>query len=116
LNPASVKIRLWFASFAQEHVGPCSMTVEEHSQQKPFREKRTPITCRIFLLAARSCGLGIDLPGISAVVIHDSDWDPRLDLQAVPILFLQIPFLVASAPPEGICCRIAQAHMSAWTA
>ena len=37
---------------------------------------------RLFLLAARSCGLGTDLPGISAVVIHDSDWEPRLDLQA----------------------------------
>ena len=33
------------------------------------------------MLSARSCGLGTDLPSISAVVLHDSDWDPRLDLQ-----------------------------------
>lgn len=39
------------------------------------------VFCRLFLLAVRSCGLVTDLPGISAVVIHDSDWDPRLDLQ-----------------------------------
>lgn len=37
---------------------------------------------RVFLHATASCGLGTDLPGISAVVIHDSDWDPSEDLQA----------------------------------
>lgn len=37
--------------------------------------------CRVFLHAAGSCGLGTDLPSISAVVVHDSDWDPRADLQ-----------------------------------
>ena len=29
------------------------------------------------------CGLATDLPAISAVIIHDSDWNPRADVQAV---------------------------------
>lgn len=29
------------------------------------------------------CGLGTDLPGVAAVIIHDTDWNPRGDIQAV---------------------------------
>lgn len=29
------------------------------------------------------CGLGTSLPGIACVVIHDSDWNPQADLQAI---------------------------------
>ena len=27
------------------------------------------------------CGLGTDLPGVACAIIHDSDWNPRADLQ-----------------------------------
>lgn len=37
----------------------------------------------LFLLSARACGLGIHLPSISAVIILDSDWNPRADMQAL---------------------------------
>lgn len=29
------------------------------------------------------CGLGTDLPEAALVIIHDSDWNPRGDIQAV---------------------------------
>lgn len=29
------------------------------------------------------CGLGTDLPGVTCAVIHDSDWNPQADLQAI---------------------------------
>lgn len=35
----------------------------------------------LFLLATKSCGLGTDLPNVDVVVIFDSDWHPRLDVQ-----------------------------------
>jgi SNF2 family DNA or RNA helicase len=37
----------------------------------------------LFLMMPRSIGLGTDLPGISAAIIYESDWHPRLDLQAL---------------------------------
>jgi SNF2 family DNA or RNA helicase len=37
----------------------------------------------MFLLSSRACGLGVDLPSISAIIILDSDWNPRADLQAL---------------------------------
>lgn len=37
----------------------------------------------LFLLSARACGLGIDLPSITSVIILDSDWDPKADVQAL---------------------------------
>jgi SNF2 family DNA or RNA helicase len=39
--------------------------------------------CSLFLATPRSCGLGTDLPGVGAVVLYDSDWHPRLDMQAL---------------------------------
>ena len=29
------------------------------------------------------CGLGTELPGVTTVIIHDSDWNPAGDVQAV---------------------------------
>lgn len=37
----------------------------------------------VLLLTAGCCGLGTELPGVTAVVIHDSDWNPRADMQAL---------------------------------
>lgn len=31
----------------------------------------------VVLMSTKSCGLGTDLPSISAIVLHDSDWNPR---------------------------------------
>ena len=35
------------------------------------------------MMTARSCGLGTILPSVDAVVVHDSDWNPRWDIQAL---------------------------------
>jgi hypothetical protein len=37
----------------------------------------------LFLMTPRSIGLGTELPGLSAAIIFESDWHPRLDLQAL---------------------------------
>ena len=37
----------------------------------------------LFLLSTRSIGLGTDLPNVDVVVLYDSDWHPRLDVQAL---------------------------------
>lgn len=38
----------------------------------------------IFLLSTRSGGLGLNLQASAdTVIIHDSDWNPQLDLQAM---------------------------------
>ena len=36
----------------------------------------------LFLGAARCCGLGTNLPTVNSVVLFDSDWDARADIQA----------------------------------
>ena len=36
----------------------------------------------LFLGATRCCGLGTNLPTVSSVVLFDSDWDARADIQA----------------------------------
>jgi SNF2 family DNA or RNA helicase len=37
----------------------------------------------IYLITPRSIGLGTQLPGLSAAIIFESDWHPRLDIQAL---------------------------------
>jgi hypothetical protein len=35
------------------------------------------------LQTVNCCGLGTDLPSVACTIIHDSDWNPRADLQAI---------------------------------
>lgn len=37
----------------------------------------------VFLLSTRSCGLGINLATVDTVIIHDSDFNPHADIQAM---------------------------------
>lgn len=37
----------------------------------------------VFIMSPRSMGLGTVLPGVSVAVILESDWHPRLDIQAL---------------------------------
>lgn len=37
----------------------------------------------LYLITPRSIGLGTQLPGLSAAVVFESDWHPRLDVQAL---------------------------------
>lgn len=37
----------------------------------------------LYLITPRSIGLGTQLPGLSAAIIFESDWHPRLDIQAL---------------------------------
>ena len=52
----------------------------------------------LFLLSARACGLGIDLPSISAIIILDSDWNAKADVQALSRAHLLGPPAGAGAP------------------
>lgn len=67
------------------------------------------VLCRVcsrafmFLLSARACGLGINLPSITAVVVLDSDWSPKADIQALSRAHvLGPPPLSAGAPTAPI--------------
>jgi hypothetical protein len=37
----------------------------------------------LYLITPRSIGLGTQLPGLSAAIVFESDWHPRLDIQAL---------------------------------
>jgi SNF2 family DNA or RNA helicase len=37
----------------------------------------------LYLITPRSIGLGTQLPGLCAAIIFESDWHPRLDIQAL---------------------------------
>lgn len=37
----------------------------------------------LYLITPKSIGLGTLLPGLSAVIVYESDWHPRLDIQAL---------------------------------
>ena len=39
--------------------------------------------CAIFLLSAKSGGLGLNLVGASRLILFDNDWNPSTDLQAM---------------------------------
>jgi SNF2 family DNA or RNA helicase len=39
--------------------------------------------CCFFLATPKCCGLGTELPSVGSVVLYDSDWHPRLDMQAL---------------------------------
>ena len=39
----------------------------------------------LFLSVTRCCGLGTHLPTATAVVLYDSDWDPRGDVQVCTV-------------------------------
>ncbi len=52
----------------------------------------------LFLLSARACGLGIDLPTISAIIILDSDWNAKADVQALSRAHLLGPPAGAGGP------------------
>lgn len=37
----------------------------------------------LYLITPKSIGLGTQLPGLSAAIVLESDWHPRLDIQAL---------------------------------
>lgn len=45
----------------------------DSSAQQPF----------LYLITPRSIGLGTQLPGLAAAIVFESDWHPRLDIQAL---------------------------------
>lgn len=57
----------------------------------------------LFLLSSRAAGLGIDLPSIGAVLVLDSDWDPRCRTAHLPCAYsAPMPaHFCSSAPGAG---------------
>jgi hypothetical protein len=45
--------------------------------------KQSAVQPFLFLTTPRSLGLGSELPGLSAALLYESDWHPRLDMQAL---------------------------------
>lgn len=37
----------------------------------------------LFMQSMGCCGLGTNLPDVSLIIVHDSDWNPRADIQAI---------------------------------
>ena len=61
-------------------------TVRFEQRQEAVREFNTSDVAElpVFLLSTRSGGLGLNLRAAAdTVIIHDSDWNPQLDLQAM---------------------------------
>lgn len=52
---------------------------ERYAAVQAFKADGCPVS--LFLMAARSCGLGTDLPRVDTVLLFDSDWHPLLDIQ-----------------------------------
>ena len=50
-----------------------------YAAMQAFKQPNSPV--QLFLMTMRSCGLGTDMPRIDVVVLFDSDWRPRLDMQ-----------------------------------
>ncbi len=64
-----------WGAWALERVDAGQPAAARHAAVQRFNSAGS--RAHLFLLAARACGLGIDLPAISAVIILDSDWNPR---------------------------------------
>ena len=79
---------LWEVFFADSTLCGTSFVLRAEMHSGPICRGLRGITysCSeafLFLLSARACGLGIDLPSITSVIVLDSDWDPRADVQAL---------------------------------
>lgn len=57
----------------QRFNGAASVATDGGAAKQPF----------LYLITPRSIGLGTQLPGLSAAIIFESDWHPRLDIQAL---------------------------------
>eukprot|EP00955_Chlamydomonas_euryale_P022227 235027-Chlamydomonas_euryale.AAC.1 len=64
---------------AVQRIDSSTPSAERHAAVVAFRDEACPVS--LFLMTARSCGLGTDLPRVDAVLLFDSDWHPALDLQ-----------------------------------
>ena len=56
--------------------------VPETQRQIPIDKFTNDENAFVFLLCTTACGIGIDLTAADTVIIYDSDWNPRNDLQA----------------------------------
>ncbi|KAL3149213.1 hypothetical protein ABBQ32_002039 [Trebouxia sp. C0010 RCD-2024] len=63
-----------------EHIEGSASAAARHDAIKRFNACSS---AGVVLMSTKSCGLGTNLPSITAVVLHDSDWNPRWDMQAL---------------------------------
>ncbi|KAK9823247.1 hypothetical protein WJX72_001331 [[Myrmecia] bisecta] len=70
-----------FGKDAVERIDHSTPAALRHAAVERFNAPDSPAF--VFLLTTRSCGLGTYLPSIDTVIIHDSDWNPRWDIQAM---------------------------------
>lgn len=71
------------ADMAEADGSAAAAAAEGDEQQRSKKAGIQPKQPFLFLMTPRSIGLGTELPGLSAAIIYESDWHPKLDLQAL---------------------------------
>lgn len=79
-----------FGAETVERLDSSTPAAQRHTAIQRFNAPDSPGF--LFLMATRSCGLGTNLPTISTVIMHDSDWNPCLDIQ-VRLASLLLPLV-----------------------
>ncbi len=64
---------------AVQRIDTTTPTSVRYAAVQAFKQSDSPV--QLFLMTMRSCGLGTDMPRVNVVVLFDSDWRPRLDMQ-----------------------------------
>ncbi len=80
-----------FGAAAVETVDGDTPAAARHDAVQRFNAPDGDRAGFLFLGATRCCGLGTNLPTVSSVVLFDSDWDARADIQVR--MFLASPQL-----------------------
>lgn len=71
-----------FGGAAMEYIDGSTAAAPRHDAVTRFNSPDA--TSFLFLSVTRCCGLGTHLPTVTSVVLFDSDWDPRSDVQVCP--------------------------------
>ncbi|KAL0025228.1 hypothetical protein WJX77_008845 [Trebouxia sp. C0004] len=79
LRIVAAQCRQQLPSYPLEHIEACASTATCHAAIERYNADSTGV----LLMNTRSCGLGTNLPSVNTIIIYDSDWNPRWDVQAL---------------------------------
>lgn len=97
-----------FGSAAMECVDGGTATAPRHDAVTRFNSPGA--ASFLFLSVTRCCGLGTHLPTVTSVVLYDSDWDPRADVQVPPSSHTQTQRLRIMVEPSSYDLHRAGVH------